>query len=118
MTGMSEDELKRLLESMRQENAAAHVETRRHFDVSSEGLKQDIGHVAEAVTQLDEKLDREIGELGEQMASGFSETQAMVKFSHAELDRRVRALEETHNTLEKLVTDLQARVGRLESTTH
>lgn len=41
---------------------------------------------------------------------GFAETQAMFKFSHAELDRRVRTLEDT-------VSDLQSRVERLESTT-
>lgn len=35
----------------------------------------------------------------------------MIKFSHHELDRRVRALEET-------VADLQSRVERLESSTH
>jgi len=35
----------------------------------------------------------------------------MIKFSHAELDRRLRMLEES-------VTDLQARVERLESSTH
>jgi len=33
----------------------------------------------------------------------------MIKFSHAELDRRIRALEEGF-------ADLQARVERLEST--
>lgn len=35
----------------------------------------------------------------------------MIKFSHAELDRRVRSLEES-------VSDLQTRVERLESSTH
>ena len=35
----------------------------------------------------------------------------MIKFSHHELDRRVRSLEDT-------VADLQARVERLESSTH
>ena len=35
----------------------------------------------------------------------------MIKFSHAELDRRIR-------TLEEVFADLQARVERLESSTH
>jgi uncharacterized protein YceH (UPF0502 family) len=35
----------------------------------------------------------------------------VIKFSHAELDRRVSTLEDT-------VADLQARVERLESGTH
>ena len=38
-------------------------------------------------------------------------TQAMIKFSHVEIDRRVR-------TLEDAVADLQSRVGRLEDSTH
>lgn len=45
------------------------------------------------------------------MERGFVETQAMIKFSHAELDRRVRALESG-------LADLQARVDRLEGSTH
>jgi hypothetical protein len=35
----------------------------------------------------------------------------MIRFSHAELDRRLR-------TLEQAFTDLQTRVERLETTTH
>lgn len=45
------------------------------------------------------------------MERGFADTQAMIKFSHAELDRRVRTLEED-------VASLEARVDRLESSTH
>ncbi len=52
------------------------------------------------------------------MERGFADTQAMIKFSHAELDRRVRALEGTQRTLEEGLTDLQARVERLEGSTH
>lgn len=42
----------------------------------------------------------------------------MIKFSHAELDRRVRALKDTHHSLEESLAQLQARVERLESGTH
>ncbi len=35
----------------------------------------------------------------------------MIRFSHHDLDRRLRALED-------VVSDLQARVERLESSTH
>ncbi len=45
------------------------------------------------------------------MERGFAETQAMIKFSHAELDRRVSKLEQSF-------ADLQARIERLETTTH
>lgn len=43
---------------------------------------------------------------------------SMIKFSHAELDRRMRALEESQRTLEESVSDLQARVERIEGSTH
>lgn len=59
------------------------------------------------MTSLIEKSD----DLEERMERGFVETQAMIKFSHAELDRRVRALESG-------LADLQARVDRLEGSTH
>jgi hypothetical protein len=119
---MSDEELKRLFEAMEQRNAAAHQETRRqfkesteqitrHFDVTSEAMRHDVQLVAEAVTTLDEKLTREVTRLDEKMDRGFAETQAMIRFSHVELERRVRSLEQ-------IVTDLQSRVERLEATTN
>ena len=65
----------------------------------------------EKVTLTDEKLEREAADIRQEMRTGFADTQAMIKFSHAELDRRVRTLEEN-------VTDLQSRVERLEGSTH
>jgi len=41
----------------------------------------------------------------------------MIKFSHAELDRRVRTLEQNQRALEETVADLQSRVERLETST-
>lgn len=130
---MSDDELKRLLEanaaeSRRHVDAAAELlgrhiaslekgmdasvaELRRHFDVTVERVKHEIRVVAEAVVQLDEKAGRENEDFRDEMRRGFAETQAMIRFSHAELDRRVRALEQG-------LLDLQARVERLEGTTH
>jgi hypothetical protein len=130
---MTDEELKRLFDAMEQRNTAAHEETRRHvdqtavemrslfeqtsiemrrhFDVTNERIRHEVQIVAEAVGQLEEKVDREIDRLDEKMDRGFAETQAMIKFSHAELERRVR-------TLEQAFSDLQTRVERLETTTH
>lgn len=126
---MSDEEVKSLFASlqrdnadMREENAAAHAETRRqfdiavtetrrHFDVVTEGTRKEIQLVAESVVGVNEKLDREAGDIREEMRRGFAETQAMIKFSHVEIDRRVRTLEEP-------VADLQSRVDRLEDSTH
>ena len=85
---MTDDDLKHLLESMRQENAAAHSETRRHFevvadetrrhfDVVTEGTRKDIQLVAESVLLLGEKLTR----TDEKIDRTAAETQAMIKFS-------------------------------------
>lgn len=133
---MTDDELKRLLAENAAEtrrymderfntvdarfNAvdASVAELRRHFDVTSEALRHDIRLVEEKITNVDEKLDREAADIRQEMRQGFAETQAMIKFSHAELDRRVRTLEERHRSLEERLADLAARVEQLEASTH
>ena len=104
---MIDDELRRLLEAMQEQNNAAHAETRRHFDVTAEGLRHEVRLVAESVATLDEKMTREVARLDEKMDRGFADTQAMIRFSHAELERRIRSLEQGFESL-------QARVERLE----
>lgn len=99
-----DEDLKRLVEK----NAA---ETRQHFDVVAERLEKKIELLAEGLLHVDEKISRVDGKVDtieEKMRLGFADTQAMIKFSHAELDRRLRSLED-------VVADLQARVERLES---
>jgi len=105
---MTDEELRQLFGAIRQENAAAHEETRHIFKITADGLRVEIQLVAEAVLHLDEKLDRTADDIRSEMRRGFAETQAMIKFSHAELDRRVNALEEG-------MSDLRERVERLES---
>ncbi|MEO8380280.1 MAG: hypothetical protein ABI779_11505 [Acidobacteriota bacterium] len=104
---MTDDELKGLFESMR-----------RHFDVVSEATRGDLRLVAETIVLTHERIDRTTSSLGEHIERSSAETQAMIKFSHAEIDRRMRTLEERGRSLEDAVADLQARVGRLENSTH
>lgn len=164
---MTDEELRRLFESLREENAAGHAETRRyvdesvrqsaeetrtyvdgsvrqsaeetrnyvdesvrqsaeetrkyvdektsetrrHFEVIAEGLDHKFALLAEGVVAQGEELRGKIETLEAKVDRGFADTQAMIRFSHAELDRRVKSLEES-------VSDLQARVERLESTIH
>lgn len=96
-------------EDLRQLFATAVTDMRRHFDVTAERLERRLDLVAESAVRLDAKLDRTATEIRDDMRRGFADTQAMIKFSHAELDRRIRMLEEGF-------ADLQARVERLEST--
>jgi hypothetical protein len=97
-------------------------EIKRHFNVVAESLESKIKLVAEAVTgvsgridgvderlvSLEQRIDREITSLRAEMRNGFAETQAMIKFSYAELDRRV-------TSLETIVSNLDTRLRRLEA---
>jgi len=103
------------LENKVDETAA---EMRRHFDVAVEGMNKQIETLAETVMHVDQKLDRTAADIRDEMRRGFADTQAMIRFSHAELDQRVRSLETSHRSLEETVADLQVRLERLESTTH
>lgn len=111
---MTDEEWKRieaLFERGVAETRRATAEMRRHFDVATEAMEHKVQLVAEAVQAVDRKLDREVSELKEIMDRRFSDTQAMIKFSHAELERRVSRLEDA-------LTELQSRVERLETTAH
>jgi hypothetical protein len=90
---MNDDDLKRLIETQ------------------AERTHKKLEAIAEALATLGEELRGEIERVEEKVDRGFGETQAMIKFSHAELDRRVRVLE-------KLLSDLEARIERLEATVH
>ena len=83
-------------------------ETKRYFGVVAEGLRSEIQQVAEGVVNLDEKLDRELTALRQEMRTEFSEVKSMVKFSYTELDRRMMAIESE-------VTSLKSRMDRLEA---
>ena len=127
-----DEELKRLLETMREETRrhfdvaverletrfdAKHDETRRHFDVTVERLETRFDLLAETVQHVNEELQRTHVSLNEKIEQTAAETQAMIKFSHKELDRRVTSLEEGQRALEGTVADLQTRLQRIESGT-
>ncbi len=88
----------------KQELREQQAETRRHFEVVAEGLRSEIRQVAEGVLSVDEKL----GRFRQEVQAEFDEIKAMIKFSYAELDRRVR-------TLEEAVVSLRGRMERLEA---
>jgi chaperonin cofactor prefoldin len=90
---------------------------RRHAEVLAEAADKRIDFLTEMVALLDEKVDRKTGALELRMDQSFADTQAMIKFSHAELDRRVRFMEQTLQVLEDKFATLNTRVERLEETT-
>ncbi|MEO8035482.1 MAG: hypothetical protein ABI837_13685 [Acidobacteriota bacterium] len=98
-------------EDLKQVIEATAAESRRHFDVVAEGMKQQFQLVAEGVSSIGERTDRLTGRfdsLEEGMHREFEEVRSMIRLSYTELDRRLRSLEETVGTL-------QARMNRLES---
>ncbi|MGZ5443137.1 MAG: hypothetical protein ACXW5U_14100 [Thermoanaerobaculia bacterium] len=113
-----DEDLKHLLGAMREENATAHDETRRHFDVAVERIETRFDFLAEMVQQVSEELQRTRVSLDGRIDQSAAETQAMIKFSHKELDRRVTSLEEGQRALEETVEDLKTRLQRIESGTH
>jgi hypothetical protein len=67
--------------------------------------------------RIETMIDGKTNAIEQRMDLGFADTQAMIKFSHAELDRRVRFMEQTLQVLEDKFATLNTRVERLEETT-
>ncbi|HUP60910.1 MAG TPA: hypothetical protein VNA69_10875 [Thermoanaerobaculia bacterium] len=89
-------------------------ETHRRFEVVAERLETKLETIAEGVLACIERIDRldaKLERVASDMANEFNDVRSMIKFSHHELDGRLR-------TLERTVSDLQSRVERLESSTH
>jgi hypothetical protein len=83
---------------------------KRHFNVISEGIRSDVRLVAEGHSVLDLKLDgvrqeldavrqeisdfrRESFDFQKQVQGEFRDVRALVRFSYADLDERVKVLE-------------------------
>jgi archaellum component FlaC len=66
---------------------------KQHFDLTVEDMRTDVQRVADGVLMVNEKLDREAADIRAEMRQGFAETQALLRFSHGQLDGRVTALE-------------------------
>ena len=67
--------------------------------------------------RIESAIEGKTNAIEQRMDLGFADTQAMIKFSHAELDRRIKYMEQTLQTLEDRFVGLQTRVDRLEETT-
>ena len=94
-------------------NAAAHAATRaqadslfaqvsgeiadlrRHIDVRFEEQGANFDRLAEAMTLLDEKVDRRADALDDRIERTTADTQALIRFAHQNLDQRVRILEQS-----------------------
>ena len=76
------------------------ADLRHQFVIHTEYLDDKFQLVVETVTHLSAKIDHVEATVRDEMQREFADTRAMIKFAHAELDRRV--------------TNLETRVERLE----
>jgi hypothetical protein len=91
-------------EDVKQLILSSAAETRRHFEVVAEELKQHVQLALEGVVANSMKIDQ----LRAEMKEEFVELRSMIRISYTQLDRRL-------STLEEIVSGLQVRVDRLES---
>ena len=90
---------------------AKAVENRRHFEVVAEGLRSDIQQIAEGHQVLLDRQNRLETRILERVDQVEREIGAMIKFSYADLDHRMRALEETVSTLQSRVEHIESRLN-------
>ena len=65
---MTDENLKNIL-------STHSTEIRRHFDVAVEHIEKRFDLLSESVTQLDQKVDRTVNGLHEEIKRGFADTQ-------------------------------------------
>lgn len=79
------------------------------FHIITEGLREDVKQVAERVMNVNEKLERVRQELKIEIQETRQEVLAAIKFSYAELDRRITVLESEVNDLKRRVEKIEQR---------
>jgi hypothetical protein len=72
--------------------------------------------VGEGVTALSERVDRLEVNLREEILRGQRELSAMIRFSYADLDRKIQGPEERVGELGQRYTEIESRLRRLETT--
>ncbi len=88
------------------------AESQRHFDVVAESLKSDIRLIAEGHGLLFEKMDHLETKLDGfivETRTNFEEVRAAIKFSYAELDRRLTFLESGFKDLSSRMASIESR---------
>ncbi|GEM_PF-1058473 len=79
------------------------------FHVISKDVISQVKLVAEGVISLDEKFTQEISIFRRENEQAHEEIKAMIKFSYAELDRRISALETEVQELKRRVDQIERR---------
>jgi len=78
-------------------------EIKRHFDAAAEGLRDEIKLVAEG----HDIIRKEIQTFREEVKEEFKEVKSAIKFSYADLDRRITFLENKYESVERRLRKLE-----------
>ncbi|HXU44460.1 MAG TPA: hypothetical protein VN783_02970 [Thermoanaerobaculia bacterium] len=100
---MTDELYQRLFDELAETRRSVEVKTdelHRHFDVVAEGLESKIQLVAEGLMAQGERIDARLDRFQKDVAGEFSEVRSMIHFSHSDLDRRVRSLDDRVERLE------------------
>ena len=81
------------------------------FHVISEDVISKVQQVAEGMTNLNEKFDRKIDGLNKKIDENHQDVLSAIKFSYAELDRRIMHLETELQTLKFRVEQIEKRIS-------
>ena len=83
------------------------AETRRHMGVLVEAVRDEVRQVAEGVANVAQRLAR----FEQKVETEFTETRAAIRFSYAQLERRIQELEGNYAALSERVGCLEARTA-------
>jgi polyhydroxyalkanoate synthesis regulator phasin len=81
------------------------------FQIITESLEDKVQQVAEGVVNLNEKFDRRLDGLDRKIDEKHQDLLAAIKFSYAELDRRILFLETEMQVLRTRVEEIEKRIG-------
>jgi len=80
-------------------------EARRHMGVLAEAVRDDIRQVAEGLGATNRRLDR----FEQKVETEFAETRAAIRFSYAQVERRILDLEGNYASMNERLTLLESR---------
>jgi predicted RNase H-like nuclease (RuvC/YqgF family) len=112
--GKKFDAVDRRLDQMatRDELEAKLGETRRHMGVLVEAVRDDVRQLAEGLAETNRGLaetNQRLDRFQRTVEEEFAETRAAVRFSYAQLQRRIQELEGNYASLDERVARLEAR---------
>jgi len=108
------DEVDRRLDQMatKDELEAKLAETRRHMGVLVEAVRDDVRQLAEGLAETNRGLaetNQRLDRFEQKVEAEFIETRAAIRFSYAQLERRIQELEGNYASLNERVARLESR---------